>query len=238
MRTRNIHALAIAAFALFVGVLPSTARTAPAGEAPEHAAEKAPADMAPAAVGEMAPDFTLTDTDGKTHKLSDYTGQGRAIVLEWFNPECPFVKKHHQLTHSMHETYAFAKEAGVVWLAVNSGAPGKQGNGLEKNIAARKDYGMEYPVLLDESRRGGQALRRQDHAPYVRDRREGRAHLSRRDRQRYEPQDARQDQLRARLPGGPLGGEADRGERHEALRVQRQVRLLAEPLEPAEDLHG
>ena len=51
----------------------------------------------------------------------------------------------------MNDTYAFAKGAGVVWLAINSGAAGKQGAGLEKNAAARKDYGMEYPVLLDET---------------------------------------------------------------------------------------
>jgi peroxiredoxin len=148
MHPRNTYGFALGMLALLVGVMPSTARTAPAGETPGHAEEAAPAAVA---VGAKAPDFTLTDTDGKSHKLSDYTAQGKVVVLEWFNPECPFVKKHHQLTHSMNDTFAFAKKAGVVWLAVNSGAEGKQGAGLERNAAARKEYGMEYPVLLDES---------------------------------------------------------------------------------------
>ena len=146
MRTRIIHSLALAAFAVLFGAPLQTADAADAAGTPEK-----PAETVPAALGEKAPDFTLTDTDGKTHKLSEHTAQGKMVVLEWFNPECPFVKKHHQLTHSMNDTYAFAKGAGVVWLAINSGAAGKQGAGLEKNVAARKDYGMEYPVLLDES---------------------------------------------------------------------------------------
>ena len=34
-------------------------------------------------VGDMAPDFTLPGTDGKTHKLSEYRGK-QAVVLAWF----------------------------------------------------------------------------------------------------------------------------------------------------------
>src|SRR4029453_7841555 len=34
-------------------------------------------------VGDMAPDFTLQGTDGKTHKLSDYRGKTN-VVLAWF----------------------------------------------------------------------------------------------------------------------------------------------------------
>ena len=34
-------------------------------------------------VGDMAPDFTLQGTDGKTHKLSDYRGK-QAVVVAWF----------------------------------------------------------------------------------------------------------------------------------------------------------
>jgi len=45
--------------------------------------------------GDKAPNFTLTDTDGKEHSLADYTKEGKVVVLEWFNPDCPFVKKFH-----------------------------------------------------------------------------------------------------------------------------------------------
>ena len=44
-------------------------------------------------VGATAPDFSLADVSGKTHSLSEY--KGKYVVLEWFNPECPFVKKHY-----------------------------------------------------------------------------------------------------------------------------------------------
>ncbi len=124
-----------------------------AGAAPDSAASAAAAVSAPseaptARLGEPAPGFTLTDTDGRAHSLSDYAG--KVVVLEWFNPECPFVRKQHVKTHNMLDTFEHARELGAVWLAVNSNAPGTQGNGLEKNRKAREDYGMEYPLLVDE----------------------------------------------------------------------------------------
>jgi len=109
-------------------------------------------------VGDAAPDFTLTDTEGNSYTLSEILDGETVVVLEWFNPDCPFVKKHHQKTRSMAETYAFAEEEGdVVWLAVNSGAPGKQGNGVERNQKAIEEYEIAYPVLLDESGEVGKA---------------------------------------------------------------------------------
>jgi peroxiredoxin len=72
---------------------------------------------AAASVGQPAPDFTLTDTSGKTVKLSDY--KGKHVVLEWNNPGCPFVRKHYDSANMQ----ALQKEAGgkgVVWLAINS----------------------------------------------------------------------------------------------------------------------
>jgi hypothetical protein len=73
------------------------------------------------------------------------------VVLEWFNPDCPFIKKHHMKHTTMNDLHAEQMKSDVVWLAINSGAPGKQGAGLERNQAARKDYKMAYPILLDES---------------------------------------------------------------------------------------
>ena len=115
----------------------------------------APSPAAAAEAGEPAPDFTLTDTDGVEHSLASYREQGKTVVLEWFNPDCPFVKKHHQKTKSMAETRAAF--ADVVWLAINSGAPGKQGYGVERNARARTEYGIEYPVLLDPEGTVGRA---------------------------------------------------------------------------------
>ncbi len=102
-----------------------------------------------AAVGQPAPAFELTDTDGVAHKLSDYAG--KTVVLEWFNPDCPFVVYAHGKQGPLASQPARVADADTVWIAINSGAPGKQGHGLERNQKARTEYGMSYPVLLDES---------------------------------------------------------------------------------------
>lgn len=77
------------------------------------------------AVGEAAPAFTLNDAQGKPHSLADY--KGKTVVLEWNNPECPFVRKHYD-SHNIPRQQADATAAGVVWLTVNSAADGKQGH--------------------------------------------------------------------------------------------------------------
>lgn len=84
----------------------------------------APASAA-AVVGKPAPNFRLPDVNGKTLSLSDF--RGKTVVLEWNNPECPFVKKHYG-TGNMQKAQAAAARDGVVWLSINSGAPGKQGH--------------------------------------------------------------------------------------------------------------
>lgn len=75
-------------------------------------------------VGRPAPDFTLTDIQGKAHKLSDY--QGKTVVLEWNNPDCPIVHKHYD-SDNLPEMQRTFTGKGVVWLLINSGAPGLEG---------------------------------------------------------------------------------------------------------------
>ncbi len=69
------------------------------------------------AVGQKAPDFTLTDTAGKAVRLSDF--KGKHVVLEWVNPGCPYVRKHYD-SANMQGTQKEATAKGVVWLAINS----------------------------------------------------------------------------------------------------------------------
>lgn len=76
-------------------------------------------------VGKPAPDFTLKDIAGKEHKLSDL--KGKTVVLEWVNYGCPFVKKHYE-SKNMQDLQKAATADGIVWLAICSSAPGKQGN--------------------------------------------------------------------------------------------------------------
>ena len=104
--------------------------------------------------GAAAPDFKLKDLSGKTVSLADF--KGKVVVLEWFNPECPYVKA----SHTRGSLVGLAKKVsadGVVWLAVNSGGPGKQGAGLEKSKAGLKTFGLDNAVLLDESGEVGKA---------------------------------------------------------------------------------
>jgi hypothetical protein len=71
---------------------------------------------ATATVGQVAPDFSATDTAGKSRKLSDY--KGKLVVLEWTNPGCPFVQKHYSGNmQSLQKEFA---GKGVVWLSINS----------------------------------------------------------------------------------------------------------------------
>ena len=77
------------------------------------------------AVGTNAPDFSLTDSKGKTQSVSQY--KGKYVVLEWFNPECPFVKKHYG-SGNMQKLQEEFTGKGVVWLTIDSSAPGLEGH--------------------------------------------------------------------------------------------------------------
>jgi peroxiredoxin len=75
--------------------------------------------------GIAAPDFNTKDIDGKTQSISQY--KGKIVVLEWNNPNCPFVKKFYE-PGKMQELQKQAKADGIVWLTINSSANGKEGN--------------------------------------------------------------------------------------------------------------
>ena len=99
-------------------------------------------------IGAKAGNFRLNDASGKVIELSQFAG--KTVVLEWHNPGCPFVQKHYD-SGNMQKAQAAARAQGVVWLTINSGAPGKQGNmtGAEaqKLVAAQGAKSSYY--LLD-----------------------------------------------------------------------------------------
>src|SRR3954466_271147 len=76
-------------------------------------------------VGSAAPNFSSRDSNGKAVSLADY--KGKYVVLEWFNPECPFVKKHYGSGNMQRLQKEYAGK-GVTWLSIDSSAPGKEGN--------------------------------------------------------------------------------------------------------------
>lgn len=112
--------------------------------------------LASPAIGEAAPDFSAPGSDGSTHALADY--RGKVIVLEWNNPQCPFVRKHYG-AGNIQKQQAEAAANGVVWLTVNSGAPGKQGQldaeGAKAYVAQQKASPAAY--LIDSDGRVGRA---------------------------------------------------------------------------------
>ena len=81
--------------------------------------------QAEVAVGEPVPNFTANDTQGNPQSLSAH--KGKYVVLEWLNPDCPFVKKHYN-SGNMQQLQTRYTNKGVVWLTINSSAPGKQGH--------------------------------------------------------------------------------------------------------------
>ena len=65
---------------LTMGLVATLAAGAVLAQAPPQAAPAVPTVVK---VGDMAPDFSLQGSDGKTHKLSDFRGK-RAVVIAWF----------------------------------------------------------------------------------------------------------------------------------------------------------
>jgi peroxiredoxin len=88
-------------------------------------ADAATTSAAAAKVGEPAPAFTLVDSTGQTRSLADYAG--KTVVLEWTNHDCPFTKKHYE-SDNMQAQQRNATAGGIVWLTINSSAPGNQGH--------------------------------------------------------------------------------------------------------------
>lgn len=90
----------------------------------------------PAEIGKAAPPFALTDLSGTSHSLSDF--KGKVVVLEWTNPNCPFVERVYRdgIMNSLQKEYV---EKGVVWLTINS--TNKNHGDYETPEALKKTYG-------------------------------------------------------------------------------------------------
>ncbi len=114
--------------------------------------------MAEVHLGDQVPGtIALTTWDGTTTNLDAY--KGKFVVLEWYNPECPFVKKHYSVGNMQSLQKEFTAQ-GVVWLTVNSSAPGKQGslNAEQAKELMTTANGAPTSVVLDHSGAFGKAL--------------------------------------------------------------------------------
>lgn len=116
-----------------------------------------PAVRAEAVPGQDAPAFKATCTKGTALSLADL--KGKYVVLEWTNPGCPFVRKHYGSGHMQ----ALQKELtgqDVVWLTVNSAAPGKAGHMTAErwNALAKEQGSAASGLIIDESGEIGHAF--------------------------------------------------------------------------------
>jgi hypothetical protein len=104
--------------------------------------------FAAAKIGQTAPDFTATASNGKTFRLSDY--RGKYIVLEWHNNGCPYVGKHYK-SGNMQRLQKQWTARSVVWFTIISSAPGKQGyvTASEENEYLAKMQAAPTAALLD-----------------------------------------------------------------------------------------
>lgn len=111
---------------------------------------------AAAAVGHPAPAFTLTDSNGNSHSLSDF--EGKLVVLEWWNYQCPFVNKHYG-GGNMQKLQKEWTGKGVVWLTISSSGPGKQGyvDEVSANSIMKEKGGAPTAILLDHDGKVGRA---------------------------------------------------------------------------------
>jgi len=95
-------------------------------------------------VGDPAPDFTLTDSAGNEVSLSDF--EGKIVVLEWLNPDCPFVQRHYK-AGTMKDLATKYDGEGVVWLTINST------NYMDgaANAKFKADNSLPYTILVDQA---------------------------------------------------------------------------------------
>jgi hypothetical protein len=156
-------------FSLLVGVIGFVALIK---LAPTFAAEPAPSTPGPvagidtmpvaASIGDTAPDFTLTDTDGVSWHLADLTAAGKVVVLEWFSPTCPTCEAYYEQGEDgsasmMEEIIASVAGDDLVWLAVNSAAPDQGGDPAE-NAQTKLDWHVGPSILLDPTGNAGHSF--------------------------------------------------------------------------------
>jgi hypothetical protein len=104
-------------------------------------------------VGGRAPAFTATDTRGQSHSLAAHAGKW--VVLEWFNHGCPYTKKHYALVNGVGNSQAMQQEytkKGVIWLAVVSSGPGRQGyTSAQKADDMARDKGAAPTAIIRDT---------------------------------------------------------------------------------------
>lgn len=116
-----------------------------------------PMAMAELKIGEAAPSFSVSDVNGKTRTLEEF--KGKRVVLEWYNKDCPYVRKHYDSNNMQKLQEELTTKEGYVWLTVVSSVPGKQGhqNATDSKATIAKEKAKSSAWLLDETGAMGKA---------------------------------------------------------------------------------
>jgi peroxiredoxin len=106
--------------------------------------------------GQPAPPFRGTDVNGRPVSLADF--KGKTVVLEWNNPNCPFVQKHYT-GGNMQGLQQKNTAGGIVWLAINSTSPSHSDYMAPAALAAwfGEQKGAPTAVLMDPKGEIGRA---------------------------------------------------------------------------------
>ncbi|QOI99383.1 MAG: redoxin domain-containing protein [Phycisphaeraceae bacterium] len=149
--SRIVSASVLAAAAFVAAATPGLVSAQPGSKQDGKKAAEGPT------IGSIAPAFALRDLDGKEHTLAQLTKDGHVVVLVWFNADCPYVKKHFGDNKTFNDMQTKFKGQKVTMLFINSNAPGTQGSGKDRNVKARDEWKIDWPILLDEAGTVGKA---------------------------------------------------------------------------------
>jgi peroxiredoxin len=132
-----------------LGALVVLAATAPVaqdkGQEPKKDAKTEKIDKAE--LGKPAPAFELKNIEGKTVKLSDY--KGKTVVLEWFNPTCPYCVYAYGAEGPLRTMPEDLKAKGVVWLSIVSENPKNPGGQADTIKKFMEEHKMKALMLVD-----------------------------------------------------------------------------------------
>ena len=95
--------------------------------------------MAALTVGTKAPEFELKTLDGKRFLLSEALARG-PVVLAFFKVSCPVCQFAFPYLERLHKAY---RQQGYMLVGVSQ-------NDAKETAAFNKEFGVTFPVLLDE----------------------------------------------------------------------------------------
>jgi peroxiredoxin len=146
MQLARVRVTLTGVFLLATGVAWGQEGKGQGGGRPSRADDPNNGPAAAATIGQPAPDFTLLDSNGKKHALSDY--KDKLVVLEWVNQECPWSLKAVPVVKDLRKKYG---DKGVVWLGIDSTWSRKP----EDDAKYAKDKELDFAILMDSDGKVG-----------------------------------------------------------------------------------